>query len=130
MCIFCDIIAGNIPSVKVYEDEKVLAILDISQTTKGHTLVMSKKHYANLSEIPEDEWADLSRIVQRLAKKITSKLQANGYNILINTNEVAGQSVIHLHVHIIPRYDANDTIKIAFEENTFDLQALAETINK
>ena len=107
MCVFCEIINGNIPSSKVYEDDDVLAILDLSQTTKGHTLVMPKKHYQNILEIPQDELAKLFVKVQKIAKRVTTNLGANGFNILVNTNEVAGQSVMHLHVHIIPRYDEN-----------------------
>lgn len=130
MCIFCEIINGNIPSSKVYEDDDVLAILDLSQTTKGHTLVMPKKHYQNILEIPQDELANLIIKVQEIAKKVTANLGAKGFNILVNTNEVAGQSVMHLHVHIIPRYDENDTIEIKTYENKFDLSKVLEDINK
>lgn len=130
MCIFCEIINGNISSSKVYEDDDVLAILDLSQTTKGHTLVMPKKHYQNILEIPQDELANLIIKVQEIAKKVTANLGAKGFNILVNTNEVAGQSVMHLHVHIIPRYDENDTIEIKTYENKFDLSKVLEDINK
>lgn len=130
MCIFCEIINGNIPSSKVYEDDDVLAILDLSQTTKGHTLVMPKKHYQNILEIPQDELANLIIKVQEIAKKVIANLGAKGFNILVNTNEVAGQSVMHLHVHIIPRYDENDTIEIKTYENKFDLSKVLEDINK
>lgn len=130
MCVFCEIIKGNIPSNKVYEDDTVLAILDLSQTTKGHTLVMPKKHYANFAEIDEEALADLMVKAQRIAKKVVKALNAKGFNILINTNECAGQSVMHLHVHIIPRYDESDTVKIEFKENSFDLEALAKTIKE
>ena len=127
MCIFCEIINGNIPSSKVYEDENTMAILDLSQTTLGHTLVMPKKHYDNFLEMPEDEYANLMAKAQKVAKLVTSKLNAKGCNVLINTNEVAGQTVMHTHVHIIPRYDENDTIKIEFSENNLDL---SEVLNK
>ena len=130
MCVFCEIINGNIPASKVYEDDDVLAILDLSQTTKGHTLVMPKKHYQNILEIPQDELAKLFVKVQKIAKRVTTNLGANGFNILVNTNEVAGQSVMHLHVHIIPRYDENDTIEIKTCENKIDLAKVLEEINK
>lgn len=130
MCIFCDIIDGNIPSKKVYEDDKFLAILDISQTTMGHTLVMPKKHYENMLEMPENEYGELMMLVHRLASKIVDNLSASGVNILINTNASAGQTVMHTHVHIIPRYDANDTIKISFTENKYDLDEVLNKINK
>jgi len=128
MCVFCEIVKGNIPSSKVYEDDEVLAILDISQTTKGHTLVMPKKHYENFLQMPENEYASLMAKVQKVTKLVTNKLNANGVNILINTNEVAGQTVNHTHVHIIPRYDEKDTIKVEFSENKFDLNEVLNQI--
>lgn len=127
MCVFCKIIDGEIPSSKVYEDDEVLAILDLSQVTKGHTLVMPKKHYANILEIPAEELGKMIQKVQMIARKVTKKLNAKGFNILVNTNEIAGQSVMHLHFHIIPRYDENDGIKIEFKESGLDLnQVLSE----
>ncbi len=130
MCIFCSIVEGNIPSRKVYEDEDVLAILDISQTTEGHTLVMPKKHYDNFLEMPEAEFARLMTVTQKLACKITEKMNASGCNILINTNAVAGQSVMHAHVHIIPRYNENDTVSFTFNENSFNLDEVLKKINQ
>lgn len=129
MCVFCDIIEGKIPSAKVYEDGNVFAILDISQTTKGHTLVMPKKHYENFLQIPDEELGDLMKTVKMLASKITDALGANGVNVLINTNEVAGQTVMHAHVHIIPRYDGSDGIDIRFSQNQLDLQEILNEIN-
>ena len=130
MCLFCKIISGEIPSQKIYEDDAVLAILDIAQTTKGHTLVMPKKHYENVLEMPEDEYTVLMLQVQKLAQKIVANLEANGVNILANTNEAAGQTIPNAHVHIIPRYDENDGLKISFTENQLDLAAIAAEINK
>lgn len=130
MCIFCKIIAGEIPSSKVYEDDNFLAILDISQTTYGHTLVMPKKHYDNFLQMPKNEAGELMELVNVLGNKIVKNLDAKGLNILINTNEVAGQSVNHTHVHIIPRYDENDTVSFSFKENKFDLNEILEKINK
>ena len=129
MCIFCDIIEGKIPSAKVYEDDDILAILDISQTTKGHTLVMPKKHYDNFLQMPKEEYSNLMAKVQVIAENVVKNLNANGCNILINTNEVAGQTVMHTHVHIIPRYDDSDTIKFEFKENQFDLDSILNEIN-
>ena len=128
MCIFCDIIEGKIPSSKIYEDDNVLAILDISQTTKGHTLVMPKIHYENFLEMPKEEYEYLMGIVQSLSKNILNKLDAKGCNILINTNEVAGQSVMHTHAHIIPRYDELDTIKVLFTQNQYDLEEIKDIL--
>ena len=128
MCIFCDIVEGKIPSKKVYEDDSLLAILDISQTTKGHTLVMPKKHYDNFLEMPKEEYQILMGKVQDLSKDITTKLNATGCNVLINTNPSAGQTVMHTHVHIIPRYDDSDSIKITFSENKYDLDEVLNQI--
>ena len=129
MCIFCKIIANEIPSSKVYEDENVLAILDLSQTTKGHTIVMPKKHYANILEIPGDELAYLIQKVQEIAKNLINKLNAKGFNIIVNTNEAAGQPVMHLHIHIIPRYDENDGLKVEYIANDkADLEAVLREI--
>ena len=130
MCVFCSIIEGNIPSKKVYEDEDTLAILDLSQTTEGHTLVMPKKHYDNFLEMPDDEFGALMEKTHSVAKKIIHSLDAKGCNILINTNEVAGQSVMHTHVHIIPRYSENDTVCFSFKENQKDLDEVLNKINR
>jgi histidine triad (HIT) family protein len=130
MCLFCKIIAGEIPSAKVYEDDEMLAILDIAQTTKGHTLVMPKKHYANMLEMPEEEFKNLMAKAQMLADQIVRNMGANGINVLINTNEAAGQTIPHVHVHLIPRYDENDGIQISFSENQLDLAEIASQINK
>ena len=130
MCIFCEIVNGNIPSKKVYEDDKFLAILDISQTTMGHTLVMPKKHYENMLEMPENEYGELMMLVHKLSHKIVKNMNATGLNVLSNTNPSAGQTVMHTHIHIIPRYDENDTIKINFNENKYDLDEVLNKINK
>lgn len=103
-CIFCKIIAGDIPSSKVYEDEEVLAFLDISQVTPGHTLVVPKKHARNLLEMDETATAQLFARVSKVAKKVEAATQAKGMNIISNMEEVSGQTVFHTHVHIIPRY--------------------------
>lgn len=129
MCIFCEIVNGNIPSKKVYEDDNFLAILDLSQTTYGHTLVMPKKHYDNFLAMPANEARKLMEVVNIVANKIYKNLDCKGCNILMNTNEVAGQTVMHTHVHIIPRYNENDSIEIKFNENKFDLDEVLNKIN-
>ena len=128
MCVFCEIVKGNIPSRKVYEDDEILAILDIAQTTKGHTLVMPKKHYTDIYEADPEILKKLIVKVQELGKMICKNLGAQGSNILVNTDEVAGQSVHHLHFHIIPRYYKDDSIKIEFTENSLDLDEVLSQI--
>ncbi|MDD5791206.1 MAG: HIT family protein [Erysipelotrichaceae bacterium] len=128
MCIFCEIVKGNIPSSKVYEDERSIGILDISQATKGHTLIIPKKHYDNILDMPDDEYAALMLKAKETAHKL-KKLNPNGFNILSNINPAAGQSVMHAHIHIIPRYDENDGISIDFKENKEDLEKILSVIN-
>lgn len=127
MCIFCNIIEGKIPSYTIYEDDTVKAFLDISQVTKGHTLVVPKVHYDNFLECDSETMKHVMEVAQTLGKSITHKLNANGMNILSNINEVAGQSVNHFHVHLIPRYDENDACVIKFKES--EEQNLEELTN-
>ena len=117
MCIFCKIVNGEIPSYKVYEDDDILAFLDISQVTKGHTIVIPKKHVTNILDTDKETYLKVVDKVYDLANKIDKNLNASGVNILHNANEVAGQSVNHLHFHIIPRYSKDDSIKISFEDS-------------
>ena len=127
MCVFCKIIKGEIPSKKIYEDDDVLAILDISLATLGHTLVLPKKHYENLFSIENNDYLKVMEKVKMLAKAITSALNASGCNILNNCGELAGQSVMHFHVHIIPRYE-NDDLKIEFKEHSLNLEEIQKII--
>lgn len=130
MCIFCKIVSGEIPSKKVYEDENVIAILDISQATKGHTLVIPKKHSANLLEIDSEEYINVMKAVNLVTKKLSNTLKPAGINILNNCGEVAGQTVMHFHVHVIPRYEEND-IQIGFTNNSsnYNLDEIMKLIN-
>ena len=127
-CVFCLINEGKIPSKKIYEDDKVIAILDISQATYGHTLVLPKEHYENIYEMPTDLYLHLMKVVQMLAIQVKTKLNAPGINIINNCGEVAGQSVMHFHVHIIPRYP-NDNFKMVMTDNSKDID-LNEVYNK
>ena len=125
-CIFCKIVAGEIPASKVYEDDHFLAFLDISQVTPGHTLVIPKKHARNLLEMTPDETADLFNVVSRVTKKVESATQPQGMNIISNMEEIAGQSVFHSHVHILPRYSQEDDLKIDFIAHEPDFAHLAQ----
>lgn len=131
MCVFCKIINGEIPSTKVYEDDKVLAILDLSQAQKGHTLVMPKKHFDTFLDADANTVSHVFEVAQALAKKIKTNLNADGVNILNNSYEAAGQTVMHMHVHIIPRYK-NDDLKIEFKDhsNIYKLNDVLAEINK
>lgn len=125
-CIFCKIIAGDIPASKVYEDDHFLAFLDISQVTPGHTLVIPKKHARNLLEMTPDETADLFNVVSTVTKKVENATQPQGMNIISNMEEIAGQSVFHTHVHILPRYSQDDDLKIDFIAHEPDFDHLAQ----
>lgn len=110
MCIFCKIINGEILCYKIYEDNDFLAFLDISQATYGHTLVVPKKHFENLLEMDDETCSKLLKIVKDLSIKIQKATKCSGINILNNNGAVAGQSVNHVHFHIIPRYENDDLI--------------------
>ncbi len=132
--VFCKIIDGEIPSSVVYEDDDVLAILDISQTTRGHTLVMPKKHCDSFLSCPQEEMHKVMDVARRIGQAEISILGAKGVNILTNVGEVAGQSVPHFHVHVIPRYVGGQggfriTMK-AQDVSSMDLPRLAHEINK
>ena len=129
MCIFCKIVEKQIPSSCIYEDEHVMAFLDLSQVTKGHTLIIPKKHYDNFLECDSEVLAHLMKVAQMLSKRIVERLNAQGMNILSNINEVAGQSVFHFHLHLIPRYNENDAISIQFNESEKqDLNSLCDLL--
>jgi histidine triad (HIT) family protein len=107
-CIFCKIVNGEIPAYKVYEDEHVLAFLDISQVTNGHTLVIPKNHHQDLYELPSEVAEKVFSVVPKIANAIKSSFNPIGLNLLNNNGEEAGQSVFHYHLHIIPRYGKGD----------------------
>ncbi len=128
MCIFCKIINNEIPSKKIYEDEDTIAILDISQATKGHTLVIPKKHFDNFLEIDEDTLLKVMKSVKKVTNLLKEKLEVTDFNILNNCGAIAYQSVMHLHIHIIPRYN-DDNFSIAMNDNSKDID-LNEIYNK
>ncbi|MEG3310007.1 HIT family protein [Streptococcus sp. SS-4456] len=124
-CIFCKIVAGEIPASKVYEDDQVLAFLDITQVTKGHTLVIPKKHYRNVLNMDAEAAGQLFTAVPAIARQLKEKLGASGLNIVNNNEEAAGQTVFHTHIHLLPRFDKNDGLDIQFKVNEPDFPALA-----
>lgn len=115
MCIFCDIIDHKISSSVVYEDDHTLAILDISQVTRGHTIVMPKKHCANILEADEETVQQVTMAAKKVAALLAEKTGCAGINLLNNCGEAAGQTVNHLHVHVIPRYGEADALEIHFK---------------
>ena len=129
MCIFCSIINGDIPSYKVYEDNDFLAFLDISQAEIGHTLVVPKKHFDNFLEMDDKTAEKLIVLVKDLANKVKKATNASGINILNNNGVAAGQSVNHIHFHIIPRYE-NDDLVMKFTEHKLSQEEFIDLANK
>lgn len=113
-CIFCKILNNEIPSRKVFEDEDFIAILDAFPANEGHILVIPKKHFTNIFEIDAETMAKAYKIAKNIADKIKDKLGIENINILQNNGTIAGQSVHHFHIHIIPRKE-NDTVTIKSE---------------
>lgn len=103
-CIFCKIVRGDLPSYKVYEDEKTYAFLDINPVNPGHTLVIPKKHALDVFEIEEGEWDAIMRTVRKVSHALEKSLSPAGINLAMNNRSGAGQVVFHAHVHIMPRY--------------------------
>ena len=113
-CIFCKITNREIPSKVLFENNLVLAFLDISPISKGHTIVITKNHFSNLEEIPDYELTEIYKEVKKLATLIHKKLKIDGFNILQNNFTAAGQVINHFHVHIIPRSFKDDKFQINF----------------
>lgn len=127
-CIFCKIIDGEIPSTKVYEDEHVYAFLDISQVTKGHTLVIPKKHTTNIYDTPADVASELFARVPRIANAIKKVFKPAGMNILNNNEKAANQSVFHLHLHLIPKYQEEQGFEFNWQSK--EDEYTTETLNQ
>lgn len=119
-CLFCKIINGEIPSAKVYEDEHVYAFLDISQVAKGHTLVIPKVHTTNIYEASAEVSQELFSRIPKIANAIKDAYQAIGMNILVNNEAPAGQTIFHLHVHLIPKHKENEGFTINWKTNEKD----------
>ncbi len=126
-CIFCKIVKGEIPSHKIYEDEHVIAFLDINPLSEGHTLVVPKKHSKNFLEMEKDNVEKLFAVVQKVAKAIKKSINAEGLNISTNIESAAGQVVMHTHIHVFPRWHKDEYS--SWERNT-KLEKKMEEIQK
>jgi len=134
-CIFCKILNGDIPAAKVFENDYVFAFLDISQVTKGHTLIIPKIHKENIYELSTDNAQRLFEVVPKIANAIKTEFNPVGLNLLNNNGEEAGQSVFHFHLHLIPRYGKGDGFGAVWKthENQYtseDLKSIANTISQ
>ena len=131
-CIFCKIANGEIPSKTLYEDDAFRVILDLGPAAKGHALILPKEHYANLYELPEETAADAMKLAQRMMRKMTEKLDCDGFNIVQNNGEAAGQTVFHFHMHLIPRYKNDGEILkyIAGDPGPEELERIKKTLTE
>ncbi len=107
-CIFCKLANGEIPTATLYEDDDFRVILDTAPASKGHALILPKEHYANLYELPDDLAGKAMILAKKMITKLTPILGCDGYNIVQNNGESAGQTVFHFHVHMIPRNTQDD----------------------
>ena len=132
-CIFCKILADEIPSSVVYEDDMFRAILDVNPAAKGHVIILPKKHAANIFELPDEEASKILIVARKIAKALKETYHCDGVNILQNNGEAAGQTVFHLHVHLIPRYKGQDTGMLEWAHQEFsdeDMDALCEQLSE
>ena len=122
-CIFCKIVKGELPCSKIYEDEDVLSFLDLFPVNKGHALVIPKKHYENLFDVPEELLAKVSVVMKKVADAVKKGVNADGISIAQNNGKSAGQVVPHIHFHVMPRFK-EDGLKLwpqgKYEENEME----------
>ena len=126
-CIFCKLANKDIPTNIIYEDDRFTVILDASPATKGHALILPKNHAANIYELPVEDASAVFVLAKKLATKMTEILHCDGFNIVQNNGEVAGQTVFHFHMHLIPRYlnDGNQD-KLTWNHAEFTPEEIAE----
>jgi len=129
-CTFCQIIGRTISSKVVYENEYVIAFLDIFPISKGHLIIAPKSHYQSIEDIPEDDLVEVFKIVKMYAKLLHEKLNIDGYNILQNNFRAAGQVIDHFHVHIIPRSINDDKFRLKIPRSQANEKELNEVLKK
>ena len=128
-CIFCKIAAGEIPSATIYEDEDFRVILDIEPASKGHALILPKEHFANLYELSDEIAAKALIVAKKVISKMTDIVGCDGYNVVQNNGEAAGQTVFHFHMHLIPRYK-DDNVNITWKQGSLTEEVKAEILSK
>ena len=127
-CIFCKIAAGDIPSATIYEDNDFRVILDIEPASKGHALILPKEHYANLYELSDELAAKALIVAKKVITKMTGILGCDGYNVVQNNGEAAGQTVFHFHIHLIPRYK-DDDVNVGWKQGSLTEEVKAEILS-
>jgi histidine triad (HIT) family protein len=130
--IFSRIVSGEIPSIKIYEDERTLAFMDINPAGRGHALVISKAEYSDLFTIPAEALAAVTNTVRRVAVALRDTLKPDGMNIIQNNGTAAGQTVFHYHVHVIPRWEGDNAVRLWTPQpsDQVELQTLAEQVRQ
>lgn len=128
-CIFCKIANGEIPSTTLYEDEDFRVILDLGPATRGHALLLPKNHFANLFELDDETAQKAILVAKKMAGKMKDALGADGFNLVQNNGEAAGQTVFHFHMHLIPRYQG-DTVGITWTPGELSDQDKEEILSK
>jgi histidine triad (HIT) family protein len=123
-CIFCKIVAGEIPAQVIEQDEQTLTFMDIAPATRGHALVIPKRHVTDLWEIEPEQLAAVSTAAQRQALRVRDRLRADGVNLINSCRPAAWQTVFHFHMHVIPRY-AGDPLKLPWEPTPGDMDEIA-----
>lgn len=127
-CIFCKIANGEIPSATLYEDNEFRVILDVNPASKGHALILPKKHAADLYELPDEAASKVLVLAKNMASKIEKALECDGLNLVQNNGEAAGQTVFHFHMHIIPRYK-NDSVQMGWKPGKLSDAAREELLS-
>jgi histidine triad (HIT) family protein len=125
-CLFCKIVAGEIPSTRVDEDERTVAFMDINPATRGHLLVIPREHATDLTDVSQEDLAACGAAAQQLAIRAKERLGADGVNLLNSCGKAAWQTVFHFHVHVIPRY-ANDPLRLPWLPEPGDRDEIAAT---
>lgn len=128
-CIFCKIVAGQVPSKLLFETEKTQAFLDAFPAAKGHSLIIPKTHYETLLEIPEEDLKDAIVVAKKVAGAVVKATNADGFNLVQNNKEAAGQLVKHVHFHLVPRFK-DDGLKLTFPSNQEEEKVLLEMQEK
>ena len=126
-CIFCKLANGEIPTATLYEDNDFRVILDTNPAAKGHALIIPKEHYANIYEIDTEAAGEAMKLAKKMAAHMTEKLKCDGFNLLQNNGEIAGQTVFHFHLHLVPRYKdmKNDDI-LRWNHETYTEEEMKE----
>jgi histidine triad (HIT) family protein len=128
-CIFCKVLAGEIPSEEIDSDERTVTVMDINPATRGHAVVITRTHAPNISELGDDDLLAAMRATRRVVDRMRETLQPDGFNILHNIGRAAWQSIFHFHVHVVPRYD-DDPLQLPWVPEPADPDELARVASE